>query len=105
MQLELTTPLYSLGEKLFVFVCRSTSSVVTPTCISWSPTGSILNLSIFSKGNLLLHCISPSTWGNQRGELPLCIMAQYSLQECDAPKIESCTVIIHARYTIEIRDS
>src|SRR3954466_13237246 len=73
MQLELTTPLYSLGEKLFVSVCRSTSSAVTPTCISWSPTGSILNLSIFAKGNLLLHCISPSTWGNQRGELPLCI--------------------------------
>ena len=24
---------------------------------------------------------------------------------CDAPKINSCTVIIHARYTIEIRDS
>src|SRR3954465_1061770 len=70
---ELTTPLYSLGEKLFVSVCRSTSSAVTPTCISWSPAGSILNLSIFAKGNLLLHCISPSTWGNQRGELPLCI--------------------------------
>src|ERR1041385_8585974 len=70
---ELTTPLYSLGEKLFVSVCRSTSSAVTPTCISWSPTGSILNLSIFAKGNLLLHCISPSIWGNQRGEFPLCI--------------------------------
>ena len=24
---------------------------------------------------------------------------------CDAPKIRPCTVIIHARYTIEIRDS
>src|ERR1043165_688047 len=31
------------------------------------------NLGIFTEGNLLLHCISPSTWGNQRGELPLCI--------------------------------
>src|SRR3954466_6286543 len=66
MQLELTTPLYSLGEKLFVFVCRSTSSAVTPSCISWSPTGSILNLSIFAKGNLLLRYITPFTWGNQR---------------------------------------
>src|ERR1043165_3676115 len=28
---------------------------------------SILNLSIFAKGNLLLRYISPSTWGNQRG--------------------------------------
>src|ERR1041385_4331768 len=65
--------MYSLGAKLFVFVCRSTPSAMTPTCISWSPTGSILNLSIFAKGNLLPHCISPSTWGNQRGELPLCI--------------------------------
>src|SRR3954468_23639276 len=45
-----------------------------PSCISWSPTGSILNLSIFAKGNLLLRYIKPSTWGNQRGELPLCIM-------------------------------
>src|ERR1041385_5226457 len=65
--------MYSLGAKLFISVCTSTSSAVTPTCISWSPTGSILNLSIFAKGNLLLHCISPSTWGNQRGELPLCV--------------------------------
>src|ERR1041385_7772928 len=65
--------MYSLGAKLFVFVCRSTPSAMTPTCISWSPTGSILNLSIFAKGNLLLYCISPSTWGNQRGELPLYI--------------------------------
>src|SRR3954468_8107255 len=65
--------MYLLGTKLSVVVCRSTSSVVTPTCISWSPTGLILNLSIFAKGNLLLHCISPSTWGNQRGELLLCI--------------------------------
>src|SRR3954469_17276007 len=69
---ELTTPLYALGAKLFVSVCRSTSSVVTPTCISWSPTGSILNLSIFAKGNLLLRFIKPSTWGNQQRELPLC---------------------------------
>src|SRR4051812_3862004 len=30
-------------------------------------------MSIIAKGNLLLHCILPSTWGNQRGELPLCI--------------------------------
>ena len=28
---------------------------------------SILNLSIFAKGNLLLCYIKPSTWGNQRG--------------------------------------
>src|ERR1043165_7389576 len=34
---------------------------------------SILNLSIFAKGNLLLRYIKPSTWGNQQGELPLCI--------------------------------
>src|SRR3954467_3670306 len=26
-------------------------------------------------------------------------------ERCDAPKIKPCTVIIHARYTIEIRDS
>ena len=65
--------MYSLGAKLFVVVCRSTSTVVTPTCISWSPTGSILNLSISANGNLLLYCISTSTWGNKRGELPLCI--------------------------------
>src|SRR4051812_1989617 len=65
--------MYLLGAKLFVSVCRSTSSAVTPTCISWSPTGSILNLSIFDKGNLLLRHIKPSTWGNQRGDLPLCI--------------------------------
>src|SRR3954465_10708246 len=33
--------MYSLGAKLFVSVCRSTSSAVTPTCISASPTGDI----------------------------------------------------------------
>src|ERR1041385_7664004 len=38
-----------------------------PTCRSWSPTGSILNLIIFTKGKLPLRYISPSTWGNQRG--------------------------------------
>src|ERR1041385_3213469 len=27
------------------------------------------------------------------------------LYYCDAPKIKPCTVIIHARYTIEIKDS
>ena len=26
-------------------------------------------------------------------------------EECDAPEIEPCTVIIHARYTAEIKDS
>src|SRR3954463_16531826 len=31
--------MYSLGAKLYVVVCRSTSSAVTPTCISVSPTG------------------------------------------------------------------
>ena len=46
---------------------------MTPSCISLSPTGSILNLSIFAKGNFLQLYIQPSTWGNQRGELPLCI--------------------------------
>src|ERR1041385_7622758 len=38
-----------------------------PSCICWSPTGSILNLSIFAKGNLLLSTSQPSTLGNQRG--------------------------------------
>ena len=53
----LTTPPYSLGTKLFIAVCRSTSSAMTPTCIYASPTGSI-NLGIFTVGNLLLSYIS-----------------------------------------------
>src|SRR3954463_4201627 len=42
------------------------------TCRSLESYWSILNLSIFAKGNLLLCYIQPSTWGNQRGarELP-----------------------------------
>src|ERR1043165_9368041 len=43
-----------------------------PSCRSWSPTGSILNLGIFAKGNLPLRYIQPSTWGNQRGPLLQC---------------------------------
>ena len=61
------TPLYSLGAKLFVDVCRSTSSVVTPNCISWSPTGRYSTLASLLRENLPLHYISPCTWGNQRG--------------------------------------
>src|ERR1041384_7856750 len=64
---ELTTPLYSLGAKLFVVVCRSTSSAVTPTCISWSPTGRYSTLASLLRENLPLHYISPCTWGKQRG--------------------------------------
>src|ERR1043165_30609 len=68
---ELTTPLYSLGEKLFVAVCRSTSSAVTPSCISASPTGD--KPLYLHRGKFATIYIQPSTWGNQRGELPLYI--------------------------------
>ena len=53
---ELTTPLNSLGAKLFVFVCRYTLSIVTPTCISASPTGD--KPWYPHRGKLPLHCIS-----------------------------------------------
>jgi len=38
--------------------------------------------------------------------MPRVWMHRQSLQRlCDAPKIKPCTVIIHARYTIDIKDS
>src|ERR1041384_4995509 len=62
---ELTTPLYSLGAKLFA-VCAGPGEVsnivngalftLPPSCISASPPKT--NLGIFTEGNLLLHCIS-----------------------------------------------
>ena len=52
----MTTPLYSLGAKLSVVVCRSTSSAVTPTCISWIPTRD--KPWYLHRGKLPLHCIS-----------------------------------------------
>ena len=118
----MTTPLYSLGAKLFV-LCRSTTTtqflaqlppIVSAAESYWrqtlvsllreiaaalhlnlplwvtnegreaikqflvplpgnqrrykyaSPAGRYSTLA-FAKGNLPLHCISPSTWGNQRG--------------------------------------
>ena len=61
----MTTPLYSLGEKLLV-VCAGPRQPRTirqqflaplkPTCISVSPPET--NLGIFAEGNLLLSCIS-----------------------------------------------
>src|SRR3954471_23778809 len=72
---ELTTPLYSLGAKLLV-VCAgprqpclhsATISGAVDTYLSFLESyWSILNLSIFAKGNLLLCYIKPSTCGNQR---------------------------------------
>src|SRR3954470_13784855 len=71
---ELTTPLYSLGAKLFVVVCRSTTTPrlkqflapLPPSCISASPTGSITLVSSPREIIATLH-LKPSTWGNQRG--------------------------------------
>src|SRR4051812_31048626 len=40
---------------------------MTPTCISWSPTGRYSTLAYLLRENLPLLYISPSTWGNQRG--------------------------------------
>src|SRR3954463_10184988 len=58
--------MYSLGAKLFVSVCRSTSTLqpkansgaVATYLYLLESYWSILNLSIFAKGKLLLHCIS-----------------------------------------------
>src|SRR3954463_15114581 len=69
---ELTTPLYSLGAKLFS-VCAGPGEVATsaplftlpPSCISASPTGD--KPYPLHRGNFLLRYISPSTWGNQQG--------------------------------------
>src|SRR3954467_6229848 len=70
----LTTPLYSLGAKLFVVLCRSTSSPYPEASFCAVDTNLYLlescwfdNLGIFTEGNLRLYYISPSTWGNQRG--------------------------------------
>ena len=46
------------NSKLFVSVCRSASSASDTYLYLVNPTGSILNLSIFAKVNLLLHYIS-----------------------------------------------
>src|SRR4051812_29530608 len=43
------------------------SASLTPTCISWSPAGSITLVS--SPSEICCYATSqPSTWGNQRGE-------------------------------------
>src|SRR3954470_6844791 len=62
---ELTTPLYSLGEKLFVDVCRSTTTPYSGSNF-WRHCHLLVspesywfdNLGIFTEGNLMLHCIS-----------------------------------------------
>src|SRR3954469_11557803 len=78
---RLTTPLYSLGAKLFVacvglgeasdyhkrrLTCRTTylSSLES----YWFE----LNLGIFAKGNYHYATSQPSTWGSQRGALLQC---------------------------------
>src|SRR3954467_7048873 len=48
--------MYSLGEKLFVSVCMSTSSAVKPSCISAIPT--VDKPWYLHRGKLPLHCIS-----------------------------------------------
>src|ERR1041385_700134 len=51
-----------------------------PTYHCWSPTGSILNLGVFTKGILLLSYISPSTWGlPTKGEKSLSLPRTSSL--------------------------
>ena len=42
------------------------SAPLTPTCISWSPAGSITLVSSPSEIAATIH-LKPSTWGNQRG--------------------------------------
>src|SRR3954464_8358863 len=44
---------------------------LSPTCISASPTGD--KPWYVHRGKFATIYIQPSTWGNQRGELPLCI--------------------------------
>src|SRR3954470_2200692 len=66
---ELTTHLYSLGAKLFADVCRSTSSVVTPTCISASPTED--KPWYLHRGKFAAKLHPTFHLGNQQGELLL----------------------------------
>src|SRR4051812_20370306 len=65
-----------IRSKVTCCVCRSRSiSGAVDTYLSFLESyWLILNLSIFAKGNLPLHCISPSTWGNQQGTRSLSLV-------------------------------
>src|SRR5664279_4880513 len=49
-----------LGTKGFVFVCRSTTNLAEDSYWFDKPW-------FLTEGNLLLHYITPSSWGSQRG--------------------------------------
>src|SRR5664279_5403345 len=51
----------SLGQRRFVFVCRSTTNLAEALYSYWFD-----NLDFTIEGNLLLLYIIPSTWGSQR---------------------------------------
>src|SRR5664279_5627195 len=51
----------SLGQRSFVFVCRSTTNLAEALYSYWFD-----NLGFTIEGNLLLLYILPSTWGSQR---------------------------------------
>src|SRR3954469_20224027 len=68
-------PLCTRWEQSYLLLCAGPRQLpslnkflapLAPSCISWSPTGSITLVSS-PRENLLVHYISPSTWGDQRG--------------------------------------
>ena len=70
----MTTPLYSLGAKLFV-LCRSTSSARTPIVSIFESYWSILNHSIFAKGNCCCTAshLTLGVTNEERDAILLCI--------------------------------